>query len=153
MGTTPQRVILVRHGLVDYCTGQLSNAGREYSLRLPSILKRYKVEFVGCDEAKRCIDTIEPLVSCRNLTIKTYSKKDFEKGKPLKDVRRYSYSVLCYRIESVNHLLSALKLPLYTNANRDRTYEEVLIVLLEGAGAKIEEKIGTGYSRVKSKGT
>ncbi len=118
-------IYFVRHGLVDYTTGQLSYKGIDFSKRLPSLIPD-KVDFIGCDNEQRCKETILHLEIKNGIKAKNYAKSDFANKIPLDDCPKDGTSIICYRMETINYLLNKLQIPLFTQQNRNTGYEFII---------------------------
>ncbi|AKJ30231.1 phosphoglycerate mutase family protein [Caldimonas brevitalea] len=139
------KIYLVRHGLVDYQSLGLSAQGRAFAERLPSLLPP-DVDFLATDVEPRCQETIGPLARHLRLTPKTYAKETFAAGLPLMDAAEAKVAVICYRIESVNPLLLRLGFPPFTQADRDTSYEKILVHINEN-GRLTLQTLATGQRK------
>lgn len=123
---------LVRHGLINYKTFLLDEDGKKLSEDLVSILKDRKIDFIASSNESRCIETLLPISNERQLEIQRYTKEDFINLVPLKEMLINSDStiLICYRLEEINCILNALNQKLFTEGNKDSSYEKIIHLTL-----------------------
>ncbi|GAB1269257.1 hypothetical protein NBRC116493_25100 [Aurantivibrio infirmus] len=140
------KIYFVRHGLVNYDTQQLSSEGKEFAAKL-AILIREDVDYIACDKEQRCKDTIQSFSIRKGIRPNYFDKSEFTTKKPLAACPEQGVSVICYRIEAVNHLFAELNIPLFTDLNRDTAYEKIIVLELDGAKRTLSH-INTGYRKL-----
>jgi hypothetical protein len=146
-----KHLLLVRHGLIDYSTRNLNADGCHFAVTLIELVKPYSIECIITDEELRCAATIEPLSRLLGVDPVRLSKSDFTNAMDvLNQAPSCATSIICYRIESVNLLLGALKLPMFTPETRDSAYEFIWSIQLGNDGEVVEHKqIPTGFRKVE----
>jgi Histidine phosphatase superfamily (branch 1) len=144
-------LFLTRHGLIEYESTELNKHGIEFSRKLISLLGNKPIKFIASSTETRCIETITPLAKHLNLDVRTYDKFDFMNLKPLQDSLSHkdSTSVICYRIEEINFILSGLNLAPFTKANRDSSYTKIIHLVIENSLIIYRNEINTGYAKEK----
>lgn len=142
-----KRIILLRHGLID-CDNQTLNChGQKLAKNLTDLFNDFSIECIISDIKQRCQETVLPLSNSLGLKIETFEKNDFSDSKVLNLALKFETTLICYRIESVNTLLTQMKLSLSTEENRNSAYEKLLIIKLCGNKFYIEDILETGCKK------
>ena len=141
-------LFLIRHGLIDYNTMRLNVDGQAFAKKLPDILPVVSLGFIATDECQRCQQTVAALADRFSVDPTTFNKCDFFSGRVLNCCLSYETSVVCYRREAVNPILTALRVPEFTEGEFDQAYEFIWEVQVDQCADLVcKRKIKTGFSK------
>lgn len=136
-------IYFVRHGLINYDSCELNEHGKRFSEDLDGLIAD-DIDHIICDSEKRCADTINPFSKKRKIEIHFHEKSEFENGTVLDDLPENENTLICYRIETINHILNKFGLCGFTDDTRDHAYE--VIISYDTETGKVT-KIPTGFRK------
>ncbi|MFM7018238.1 hypothetical protein [Flavobacterium sp.] len=127
----------------------LNSNGLNFSKDIIEIFNNIKINYILSSIERRCVDTVLPISKDRKIKIQTYNKKEFIKLIPLKFAlaNEESVTIICYRIEEINHILTELKLENFTEENRNCSYREIIYLKIKNDVVEEKKIITTNYKK------